>query len=479
MNGASDGEMLHFRLSRGGLGSPHPLPLPLMNRLLYASALLAVLCPTAPATEWQDLKAQYQVVTVIGGAALANGDNNPNEWNNAEGQPATAAELSEPHSAMQDIYGRVFIADKNANAIRRIDPNGTIHTVAGMNLNELPAGSTTNAGYNGDGPARQRLLSGPQHAYVMPDGTFYIVDTSNFRIRRVDTAGNMTTIITDPVGLARGLWVRRDGQLIYYCTGTFLKRWTPSQGSGPGTVMVSGFLETGNIDVDAAGHILVSDRTLSGVYRIPPTSVAQPLNDALRVAGLGNSSTTSNGPGSNGDQATTVGMEGTRGVACHPLGGFFVATHKGGDIWYVDADGEARVFVEGDSNNTNSTSPEEVPTSDKVMSEPRSVSVALNGDVLIACNDAGVIRRVKNILPAPAAPVVQQLARLSPNGFRLGWTSEAGLWYLVERAASPAEALWQPLATLPSAGSLTQFTDTAAPGPRLYYRVRSFRGWPN
>ena len=128
-----------------------------MNRVPFLLAALPYLAAQAMATEWQDLKAQYRYVEILGGLGLGNGDLNPNEWNHAEGLPAVEAELSEPHSAMQDIYGRVYLADKNANAIRRIDTDGTIHTVAGMNMEELP-GVITNAGYNGDGPARTRLL---------------------------------------------------------------------------------------------------------------------------------------------------------------------------------------------------------------------------------------------------------------------------------------------------------------------------------
>ena len=182
-----------------------------MIRTLRVPAACFCLCLTATATEWDDIKAQYQNCTLIGGLGQGDGVDNPNEWNNAEGLSARNAELSEPHSAMADIYGRIYIADKNANAIRRIDSNGTIHTVAGMNLNEMP-GAITNAGFNGDGPARQRLLDGPQHAYVMPDGTFYILDSGNHRIRRVDLNGTMTTIINDSAGVNRGLWVRRDAQ---------------------------------------------------------------------------------------------------------------------------------------------------------------------------------------------------------------------------------------------------------------------------
>ena len=163
-----------------------------MIRPFHVIAGLRCLSLPVIATEWQDLKAQYETCILVAGLGAGNGLNDPNEWNNAEGLPATSAELSEPHSAMADIHGRIFVADKNAHAIRRIDPDGTIHTVAGMNLNELP-GASRNAGFNGDGPARQRLLNGPQHARVMPDGTFYILDSENRRIRRVDNAGMMVT----------------------------------------------------------------------------------------------------------------------------------------------------------------------------------------------------------------------------------------------------------------------------------------------
>ena len=90
-----------------------------MSRPLPSLALFACLSLPAAAANWDDLRVQYQTVTVAGGLGAGNGPNNPNEWNYVEGQNALAAELSEPHSAMMDITGRIFIADKNAHAIRR------------------------------------------------------------------------------------------------------------------------------------------------------------------------------------------------------------------------------------------------------------------------------------------------------------------------------------------------------------------------
>ena len=445
--------------------------------LAFAAALLC-LTLSARATEWDDLRAQYQSTTVAGGLGALGANGNPNEWNNAEGLHALSAELSEPHSAMMDLNGRIFLADKNAHAIRRIDTDGTIHTVAGMNSGEVTG---TNAGYNGDGPARQCLLNGPQNAYVLPDGTFYILDSLNFRIRRVDTAGTLTTVITDTQVLNRGLWVSRDGQTIYYCTTTELKRWTPAPApdTNPIQIIAGGFMQTGNIDLDAAGNIYVSDRLKMGVYRVPPAHGGGAVTESMRVAGVGNALTTDSNAASNGMLATQVGMREPRGVAFHPLGGFFVATHRGGDVWYVDTGGRAWMFVEGDSGNTHVGGTVAVPTTFSVMSEPRSVTVSRSGDVVIACDDSGHIRLVRNILPLPAAPQWEPMA-IQPGGVRLRWQSDPARWYFMEHSAGLSAGGWSPLATLTATGTLTEFTDPAAlTGARRFYRLRSFRAWPN
>lgn len=448
-----------------------------MIRSLRTLAVLCCLQGTVTATEWQDLKAQYKTCTLIGGLGAGDGLENPNEWNNAEGLPATSAELSEPHSAMADIHGRVFVADKNAHAIRRIDPDGTIHTVAGMNLNELP-GAATNAGFNGDGPARQHLLNGPQHAYVMPHGTFYVLDSGNRRVRRVDTFGNMTTVITDGSTLNRGLWVRRDAGLIYYCTNGELKRWTPAMGNNPGTILARGFVETGNIDVDLAGNIYVTDRGKSAVYRVPLNHNGTAVTPAMIVAGTADDK--DSGDGASGDPATEVGLLEVRGIAFHPLGGYFLATHAGGDIWYVGTNGEAHLFIQGNSANIHDPTFSVPADGENEISEPRSVTVSLAGDVVIASNDAGYIRIVRNTLPKPAIPVWNQLAFIPGTGMRLRWQSAPAAWYLLEYSPALMPGGWHGLSLLPAAGTLTEFTDiTATASLRRFYRLYVLRAWPN
>lgn len=430
-----------------------------VSLLLSSSGLLL------RAAETDQVLAGYGKLEWIAGLGGESPDNG-NEWNFADGKDARLAELSEPHSAMGDLDGNVLVADKNAHAIRQIRPDGTIHTIAGTNI----------AGYNGDGPATLRHLNGPQNAYPVPDGSFYIMDTGNKMIRRVDRSGMMTTIITENEGLSRGLWVKRDGSLIYYCTNTGLRRWTPDMGNNPGMAMVSGLQECGNIDVAANGDVYLTDRTLSQVFRVPPG--ATPSNYVpVVVAGTGGN--VDSGPGSNGSSVLQIGLRGVRGIAFHPAGGYFLATHKGGDIWYVDTAGKARVVVNGNDGSVHESSPQTLPTSGVVMSEPRFVSVAPNGDLLMATNDAGYIRRARQISPVPPAPPAQ-VSMTSLGGLKLDWAGAGDKWYRVE-STDALSGSWTPRAVLapPYSGSATWTDPESTEFVRQFYRVREFRAWPN
>ena len=69
--------------------------------------------------------------------------------------------------------------------IRRVAPDGTIGTYAG-------AGGFAFAGDGG--PARDAVFAGPTGISARGDGTLFIVDQTNKRIRRVDRQGIVTTV---------------------------------------------------------------------------------------------------------------------------------------------------------------------------------------------------------------------------------------------------------------------------------------------
>jgi len=100
---------------------------------------------------------------------------------------ATKAELNYPISASFDNKRNLFIADAGNNCIRKIDTAGIITTIAGI------GGSKPS--YNGDDIlATKATLGIPYDIKEDRLGNIYLADGTNFRIRKIDTAGIIHTI---------------------------------------------------------------------------------------------------------------------------------------------------------------------------------------------------------------------------------------------------------------------------------------------
>ncbi|GIW41612.1 MAG: hypothetical protein KatS3mg076_2189 [Candidatus Binatia bacterium] len=101
-----------------------------------------------------------------------------------DGGPAIEAKLAFPVGIAVDEEGSVYFSDQFNHRVRKVDPNGTIHTVAG----------TGGSGYGGDGgPATAAKLSWPGGLHWSQDG-LYIADSGNNRIRKVGLSGIITTV---------------------------------------------------------------------------------------------------------------------------------------------------------------------------------------------------------------------------------------------------------------------------------------------
>lgn len=140
------------------------------------------------------------------------------------GVPATSAKLDNPYGVKVNA-GNIYIADYNNNRIRRIDPAGTITTVAG----------SWSTGYSGDGgPATSASLNGPIDVFV-DAGNIFIADLGNNCVRKVD---GQTSIIA-----------------------TFAGSCTHAGYSGDGGPAVSALLGAPRgISGDAAGNVYIADR---------------------------------------------------------------------------------------------------------------------------------------------------------------------------------------------------------------------------
>jgi hypothetical protein len=103
-----------------------------------------------------------------------------------EGGPATAAQLSDPIGvdAIGDGRGAILVADFGNFAVRRIEADGTIRTMAGT----LGQGGPTAEGV----PATQTGLAGPRGVAALPDGGFLIADVR--QVLRVLPGGTITRV---------------------------------------------------------------------------------------------------------------------------------------------------------------------------------------------------------------------------------------------------------------------------------------------
>jgi len=351
----------------------------------YYRAYASDLTPGTPSGQpgFTNLIHSYGLLTTIAGAGNQPADG-VNYWEaQFEGGWATNAELSRPHIAMADDAGNVYIADKWAHAIRKVSTNGIITTVAGVNT----------AGNGPDSPtlATQCHLNEPNGLFVKGDGTLFILDLRNHKIRRVDTNGLISTILFDTgfIFVGRGLWVNEDETEIYYAAQNVVRKWTSAGGITQFTafpIETYPFAELGNITRHPiTDDLIVTDRGSHLVWRVE--------SDGGKAIIAGNGTAFGGG---DGQLALETGLDQVRTAAFLPTGGYFLGTHHGGQIWYVDTDGYIHLFVNGDnSRNTHAGdgtwfyNPLQLR-----MSEIRAITIDKRGDLYICEHDSGYIRKI-------------------------------------------------------------------------------------
>jgi hypothetical protein len=201
----------------------------------------------------------------------------------------------------------------------------------------------------------------------------------------VDTNGVMSTLFagtTDgsAIGGGRGLWVNDSETLAYFCAGTRLRRWTPSEGVSN---LATGFTELGTLYVEESGDILLCDRGAHRVYRISPGGAR------VIIAGNGTAS-----GGGDGFHALQTGLSGVRSVWPLPHGGLLLLTHDGCQLWYMDTAGIVRLLLNGDRGRTHSGDGAYFYGTEAKISEGRSVTVDHQGNIIVTESDWGYVRKI-------------------------------------------------------------------------------------
>lgn len=102
-----------------------------------------------------------------------------------DGGLATLAEINQSSSVAVDIAGNIYISEMVDNRIRKINTSGIINTIAGNGI----------AGFSGDGGAAiSAQLHYPVGLHIDNSGNLYVNDYLNYRIRKINSAGIISTV---------------------------------------------------------------------------------------------------------------------------------------------------------------------------------------------------------------------------------------------------------------------------------------------
>ncbi len=250
-----------------------------------------------------------------------------------DGGAATMAQLSAP-SGITFALGELYIADGGNNRIRKISPTGIICTIAGTGVQ----------GYSGDGgPATAAKLNEASFVAVDLRGNVYISDKYNYRIRKVDTAGMITTI----AGL---------GTLGF---------------SGDGGAATAAKLNlVGGIDIDSSGNIYFSDIGNLRVRKVTPSGIIS------TVAGTGAA-----GFSGDGGPATAAQINYGEAVTVDHSGNLYIPEFAGNRVRKVDISGIISTIV---GTGSQGYSGDGGPATAAELHTPTGVGLDSHGNIYIA-----------------------------------------------------------------------------------------------
>lgn len=282
---------------------------------------------------------------------------------NGDDIPAETAQITEPQFLTVDGAGNVYFYDRFNNRVRRVDGStGLISTVAGNG----------NWGYTGDGgPATSASLSEVSGLVIHPDGSLYISDAFNYRVRRVDP---VTGVIDAVLG-----------------NGT-----TNFCGDGPRLQTCIDMPEA--LAVDAQGNVYFADLGNKRVRRIDAatgmTSTVAGNYSGVEFDENGNPVVSEHG-GDGGPAVDASFGSGPWGVAVDAAGNLYIATGYDHRIRRVDAASGIITTIAG--NGVGSSSGDGGPAADATVNMPNKIVVAPNGDLYFSEANGNRVRKIEAI----------------------------------------------------------------------------------
>jgi sugar lactone lactonase YvrE len=304
------------------------------------------------------------VVTTVAGVAGYGGSSDGT---------GSVARFSNPTGVVADITGNVYVADFRNELIRKITNASTVTTLAGS-----IGGNGTN-----DGAGSAARFSQPFGVAVDGLGTVYVADAGNAMIRKITTAGVVTTLgfIGYP-NFPTGVSV--DGAGNIYTADQFSRTIFKISSTGVWSVFAGGFggdffAPTG-VAVDAVGNVYVADRGNSTICKIGRSGMVTTLAGSVGSFG------SADGPGNE------ARFSAPSGVAIDGSGNVYVADTGNNTIRMIAPTGEVTTIAGtvGSAGSIDGT------RNVALFDQPTGVAADGLGNVFVADTGNHTIRKISD-----------------------------------------------------------------------------------
>lgn len=390
--------------------------------------------------------------------------------------------LYAPLSVALDAAGVLYIAD-GEQALRMhplgqpthipggahdlaVDAGGAVFAVRGTAVYRIQGSQTVLFaggglyGFGGDGkPATEARFRAPQGVAALPDGGFVIADSANGRLRRVDAAGVVSTLLgglRSPSAVA----VSPAGD-IYFTEAEAGRLWKLGAGQGSPALLAGDLSRPAGVAVDAAGNVYVSEAGANRIRKLAASGEAQVLPapglkqpQGLASDGQGNLYVADAG----NNLIRKISLQGGVTTLADELNGPCGVAVDADGVVYVADTGFHRIrrLAPGAPPETVAGTAEEGFNGESgaarsmQLSFPTALAWDAAGRLLVADTGNQRIRRIEfaSAGAAPAAvvqPRVVHAATLEPGPFA------AGQLLLVEGLPAPAAIWFDDLASAPAA----------------------------
>ena len=301
-----------------------------------------------------------------------------------------AAKFLVPQAVAVDGSDNVFVADTGNNSVRKVTPAGGVTTLAGSGAIGLVNATGTAASF-----------SAPTGITVDETGTVFVADTDNNAIRKISSAGAVTTLAgsglpgnVDATGTAASfsapsaIVLDKSGNLyVADVNNAAIRKVTPAgvvttryvssaTGFENATGTAASFNLPSAVAVDSAGNIYVGDTFNLAIRKITPSAVVTTL------AGSGKG-------GSADGLGAAASFQEIYGVAVDSLGNVYVADTVNQRIRKISPAGDVTTLAgSGDLGAADGQG------SAASFADPMGIAVDSSNNVYVADNRSNLIRKI-------------------------------------------------------------------------------------